>query len=152
MKIRRIAPALPVLILLLTSCGKFQDPEFRKLDSFKVKKADLEKTDIGFIVTCFNPNRYGVAVKEAEAEVYVDSVYIGKFVQDKEIDVDRKAEFSIPLTGSIPLMKLLKLNLKDYANREVLVKADGTVKIGKAGVFMSRPFTYRGKHQVDIHL
>ncbi|MCU7549156.1 LEA type 2 family protein [Chitinophagaceae bacterium LB-8] len=141
-----------VLGSLIASCGKVESPEFRKLDSFKVKKLDFQKADLGFNVTYFNPNNFGVSVKEAEIDIFVDSVYLGKFVQEQEIDVIKKSEFSLPLKGSVSIAKALQLNLNDITNRQVLVKANGAVKVGKAGIFITKPINYQGKHKVDLNL
>ena len=141
-----------VLGLLFSSCGKVEAPEFRNLNNFKVKKIDLQKADLGFSVTYYNPNKFGVSVKEAAIDVFVDSVYLGKFVQEQEVDVIRKSEFSLPLKGSVSIAKALQLNLNDLTNRQVLLKAHGEVKVGKAGVFITRPISYQGKHRVDLNL
>ena len=139
-------------VLLLLSCGKIQEPEFRRLESFNVKGLGLQQVDIGFKVTYFNPNNFGVSVKEAVTDVYVDSIYLGKFTQDQEISVAKNSEFSIPLSGSISLAEALKLKTSDLKNKELLVRANGSVKVGKAGVFISKPFNYTGKHKVDLKL
>ena len=138
--------------VILMSCGRIREPQFRRLESFGVKSFGLQKVDVGFKVTYFNPNGFGVNVKEAVTDVYVDSVYLGKFVQDKEVSVDKDSEFSIPLSGSISIAEALKLKTNDLQNRELLVRANGSVKVGKAGVFISKPFNYSGKHKVDLKL
>ncbi len=152
MKILKGLLLVTVLGLFFSSCGKVEAPEFRKLNNFKVKKIDLQKADLGFSVTYYNPNRFGVSVKEAAIDVFVDSVYLGKFIQEQEVDVVKRAEFSLPLKGSVSIAKALQLNLNDLTNRQVLVKANGEVKVGKAGIFITRPISYQGKHQVDLNL
>lgn len=141
-----------IFITVLLSCAKPKQPEFRRLESFNVKKLGLTQVDIGFRVTYFNPNNFGVSVKEAAADVYIDSVYVGKFLQDNEVSVNKQAEFSIPLTGSISLASALKLKSADISTKEFLLRANGSVKVGKAGVFVSRPFTYSGKQKLDLKL
>ena len=138
--------------LLASSCSKMEPPTFKSLDDFKVKKLGLQQVDVGFSVTYFNPNNFGVNVKEAVIDVYVDSAYLGKFVQEEQVSVDKKADFSIPLIGSIPISKALALNVRDMVNKEVGVKAAGTVKVGKGGVFINRDFNYQGKHRIDFKL
>jgi LEA14-like dessication related protein len=152
MKDLKLLCALIVIGTVFTSCGKVEAPEFRKLNNFKVKKIDLQKADLGFSVTYYNPNKFGVSVKEAEIDVFIDSIYLGKFVQEHEVDVVKKAEFSLPLKGSVSIAKALQLNLTDLSNRQVLLQANGAVKVGKAGVFITRPINYQGKHQVDLNL
>ena len=144
--------ALSFLFLVLNACGKIKDPEFRRLESFGVKSFGIQKIDLGFKVTYYNPNNFGVNVKEAGADFYIDSVYIGKFVQDSPVEVSKNAEFSIPFSGTVPIATALKLKLNDLASRDLLLQANGTVRVGKAGVFITRPFTYTGKHKVDLRL
>jgi LEA14-like dessication related protein len=140
------------MVTLLFGCAQMKDPQFKRLDDFGVKSFGIQQVEIGFSVTYFNPNSFGVTVKEAAADVYVDSVFMGKFSQNAEVPVSKNAEFSIPFSGKVPLANALKLKLGDLSNREVTVKADGTVKVGKAGIFVSRPFNYAGKHKVNLKL
>lgn len=138
--------------MFFVACAKVKDPEFRRLENFSVKNFDLQQVAIGFKVTYFNPNNFGVTVKEAAGDVYLDSVFIGKFNQDREVEVAKNSEFSIPFSGAVPLSTVLKLKVNDLSNRELLVRADGSVRVGKAGVFVNRPFKYSGKHKVDLKL
>ena len=145
--------ALLPLMIFMHSCKDVKDPEFRRVDNFGVKNLSFQDATIGFEVTYYNPNNFGVNVKEAEADVYIDSLFIGKFSQEKLVDVKEEAEFSIPFTGKIPLEKALEFNFKDLSKREVLLKAEGTAKVGKAGVYITKPIKYEGKHRLDeIHL
>jgi LEA14-like dessication related protein len=141
---------LPLLFLLvITGCAKVQDPVFKKVGNFRIKGFGITETKIGFDVTYFNPNNFGVTVKEAQADVYIDSLYLGKFVQDTTIAVKKNADFSIPLTGSISMATALKMDLKNLDTRDILLKADGNVRVGKAGVYISKPVHYLGKHRLD---
>ncbi len=141
-----------LLLIIFTACGKIKDPEFKRLEKFEVKSFGIQQVEIGFKVTYFNPNSFGVTVKEAAGDVYVDSVFIGKFDQTGDVSVEKNADFSIPFSGNVPLANALKLKVGDLSNREVLVRADGSVKVGKAGVYVTRPFKYQGKHKVNLKL
>jgi LEA14-like dessication related protein len=146
----RLLKLLPFfLIVLLTGCTKIQEPQFRRIDDFRLKNFGLQQAVIGFRVTYANPNNFGVTVREAAADVYLDSIYLGKFVQDSTIDVNKNAEFSIPLSGSVSLQTVLGLDIRDLSQREVLIKANGSVKVGKAGIYITKPFTYQGKHRLQ---
>jgi LEA14-like dessication related protein len=152
MKNNLILTSLLFFSLLAISCKKVQDPEFRRIEAFKVKSLGLQQTDIGFAVVYYNPNNFGVTVKEAEAEVFIDSVSMGIFRQDTTVSVGKNAEFSIPLTGGVTFQQIRKLNIETLPFREVLVRANGNVKVGKAGIFISKPFNYEGKHKLSIKL
>jgi LEA14-like dessication related protein len=141
---------IPLLFLLVFfGCAKVQDPKFRKVGNFRIKGLGLGQTKIGFNLTYFNPNHFGVTVKQAEADVYIDSTYLGRFTQDSAIVVNRNAEFSIPFSGAIALQTALQMDLQNLGNRDIFLKADGSVRLGKAGVFVTRPVHYQGKHRLD---
>ena len=137
------------LVFLATGCSNVKEPEFRKVDRFRIKEFGIQEVTIGFNVTYFNPNKFGVTVKEAVADIYMDSVYLGKFNQDSVINVNRNAEFSVPLSGKISLGTALRLDLKNIGERKISIKADGTVKVGKAGIFVVKPFKYEGSHSIS---
>jgi LEA14-like dessication related protein len=100
-------------------------------------------------MTYFNPNNFTVAVKETGADVYLDSVYLGRFVQDSVVDVGKNSEFTVPLSGSITMTTFFKLDLKDIHKREVTVRADGSTRVGKAGLFITKKIAYSGRHRLS---
>ena len=146
----RLINLLPFFALtLMIGCTRIKEPEFRRIDNFHLKNLGLQQATIAFNVTYYNPNNFGVTVKEAAADVYLASVYLGKFAQDSVIGVGKNAQFAIPLSGSVSLQTVLNLNLQELVQREVLVKANGNVKVGKAGIFITKPFVYQGKHRIQ---
>jgi LEA14-like dessication related protein len=144
----------PLLVLssALVGCTKIKDPEFRRLDEFGVRKLGFEESVVGFAATYYNPNNFGVTVKEAAIDVYVDTIHLGKFTQPTEVTVNKAAEFSIPLEGRIPVAKALQFNLPKLLGKTVTLRADGTVKVGKVGVFVSKPIHYEGRQTISADL
>lgn len=140
---------LLIACIVFTGCKKIQNPEFRRIDHLGIKNWSFQQVTVGFSITYFNPNNFGVSVKEAEADVYLDSTYLGKFTQDSTVDVRGISEFSIPFSGNISLQTALSMNLDSLAYKEVLLKADGSVRVGKAGIYVTRPVHYEGMHRLD---
>ena len=136
----------------LVSCGKIENPEFRRLGSFGIKKLGITQTTVGFSIVYYNPNNFGVTVKDAAINVYVDSIYLGKFVQPQHTIVGNKAEFEIPMEGFISLGKALEFDLPSLVGKEVFLKAEGDVRVGKAGVFITKEIKYSGRHRLDENL
>ena len=147
MNLKKLLPFL--LLAFVVGCGRIKDPEFRRVDNFRLKNFGLQEAVIGFNVTYFNPNNFAVTVKEAKADIFLDTVYLGKFVQDSVISVRKNGEFSIPLSGSVSLQTVLKLDLQEISQRQVLLKANGDVKVGKAGIYITKDFKYEGRHTLD---
>jgi LEA14-like dessication related protein len=149
MKWRILIPSLLLLAGSMISCKEVKDPEFRKIDEFGLRNLSLQEARVGFNVTYFNPNDFGVTVKEAEANIYLDSTFMGTFTQDTAIQVNKQSDFTIPFSGTIPLRKAMELNLESLSQKDILLKADGNVKVGKAGIYVSRPIHYQGLHRLD---
>jgi LEA14-like dessication related protein len=152
MRMIRLIFAYLLVGLVVSSCGKIEEPEFRKLNNFGIRKLGLQESTIGFNAVYYNPNNFGVSVKEAVLDVYLDSTYIGKFIQPHSVDVANKAEFSIPLEATLTFQNAMTLGLEKKLGKEVLVRADGSVRIGKAGVYVTRDIDYRGRHLLDLDL
>jgi hypothetical protein len=140
------------LLLLLASCARIEQPRFQRLEHFGIKKLGLQNAVIGFDATFHNPNKFGVTVKEAVFDFYADTIYIGKFIQPKEVAVPPGSEFSIPMEGTISWLKALDPNVQRMAGKQVMLKADGSVKLGKAGVFINKEVNYQGLHILDLGL
>src|SRR2546421_864944 len=145
---KSLALGLGVILMVITSCKQIKDPEFRRLDSFRIKNIGFQHATIGFSVTYYNPNNFGVSAKEAEADVYIDSVYLGKFTQDSTVSVRKTSEFSIPISASIPIQTALKFRNQDLPNGNINIKADGSIKVGKAGVYVTRSVHYTGQYNL----
>ena len=64
-------------------------------------------------------------------------------------NVSKNADFSIPLTGKISLQTALKMNFQNLDSREILLKAEGSTRVGKAGIFIQKPIRYEGKHKLE---
>ena len=149
MTFKSLTPTLIGLLVLFSSCKHFQDPEFRRLENFRVKKIGLKESLVGFNVTYFNPNHFGVKAKEGVAEIYIDSAYIGRFNQDSLVTVKGSSEFSIPLTGTISLETAMRLNVQNLAQNDIAVQAKGSIRVGKAGFYVTKPIVYSGKLRLD---
>lgn len=145
---------LSLLLIIITSiqaCGKVENPKFKRLDAFGIRKIDMQNVVVGFNAAFFNPNNFGVNVKEAAFDIYADSLYLGKFVQPRETIVHAGSEFSIPMEGTISLQQALG-KWKGMLGKEVLLKGTGDVKVGKAGVFVSKKLDFQGRHKLDMNL
>ncbi len=149
MKWKHIFPIVLVIAFAWTGCQDVKDPEFRRVDNFGLRNLSLEEATVGFNVTYFNPNNFGVTVKEAEADIYLDSMYLGKFTQDQAVNVSKASDFSIPFSGKVSLKTALAMNLDSLARKDILLKADGSARIGKAGIYITKPIKYQGKHRLD---
>lgn len=98
----------------------------------------------------FNPNNYGVNLKNVDCDIYVDSSYVGKVLLDTSMHIAKTAEFALPTSMKVDVKHLLKNSLNVLFNREVLIGAKGTTRVGKGGIYVTIPFNYSGKQRLNL--
>jgi LEA14-like dessication related protein len=139
-----------VALLLLASCSKPKDFEYRDIKNVKLNTIGFSQTSLSFDLVYYNPNEFGVDLKKVDSEVFIDSLYFGKFQLDTLMHINRMSEFVLPAKINISMQNMLKNSAKMLLKKEVLLQASGTVKAGKGGVFKTVPFTYETKYSFSL--
>jgi LEA14-like dessication related protein len=143
---------LPILLLILCSCERIQDPQFKSLEHFGVRKFGFTEVVIGFETVYNNPNNFGVSVKEADVDVYVDSIYLGKFLQPQLTQVKGKSDFAIPFEGTVSVKNALQLNGREMLKRPVSITSSRQSQSGESRRICNKDISYQGKHRLDSAL
>jgi hypothetical protein len=138
------------LTLLLVSCSSPKELEYRDFKNFSVSKLGFSSSKAHFDLIYFNPNNFGLQLKRTELDVYVNGVLLGHTSQEYQITIPRKLDFVIPIDMEVDMKNLLKNSLTALFNKEVLVKVVGSVKVGKANVYMSFPVNYESRQAVSF--
>jgi LEA14-like dessication related protein len=139
-----------VLSILLLSCSTPKELEYRDFKNFSVEKLGFSTTSVKMDLIYFNPNSFGMQLKQADLDIFVNNNYLGHTLQDYQVAIPKKAEFSIPIKLEVDMKNLFKNGLATLLNKEVMVKVTGKVKVGKANVFMSIPVNYEGKQNFSL--
>lgn len=140
---------LPLLLLLLSilplACSTPKALEYRSFKNFTIEKLGFSSTSVKLDLIYFNPNNYGIELKTTDVDIFVNDTYLGHSAQDYQISIPKKEEFSIPLKIDVDMRNILKNGLNTFLRNEVTVKITGSIKVGKANVFMIFPILYEGK-------
>ena len=140
---------LPLLLLLLSllplACITPKALEYRTFQNFTLEKLGFSSTAIKLDLVYFNPNNYGIYLKTTDIDIFINDAYLGHSTQDYQISIPKKEEFAIPLKIDVDMRNLLKNGLNTFLRNEVTVKITGSIRVGKANVFMSFPVLYEGK-------
>ena len=146
-------PRLLFLVLLVAACFSCKKPqgfEYRDTRNFKIDKLGFDKTTVSMELVYFNPNNFGVNLKHVDCDVYVNHNYVGKYLLDTMMHIPRKAEFSIPSRMEVDMRNIYKNALNTLLSNDVLVEVKGNTRVGKAGIFITVPFNYEGRHKFDL--
>lgn len=148
--IMRSVIALFCLATLSFGCKKPQGFEYRSIKNFQVEKIGLNKTQIAMELVYFNPNNFGVDLKHVDCDIYINKSYLGKYVLDTTMHIDKRSEFSLPSRIQVDMKNVFKNTLTVLTSQEVQVDVTGNTRVGKAGIFITVPFTYSGKHKFSL--
>lgn len=133
--------------LIMTSCHSPKDLEFRDFNGLSLDKAGFTASALKINLVYFNPNNFGLEVNRTELDIYIDSNYLGHSSQLLQVEVPKRDVFTIPLRIDVDMKNLLKNGLIALMNKEVSVRAVGTVKLGKAGVYKNFKVDYSSRQQ-----
>jgi LEA14-like dessication related protein len=135
---------------VVTSCSKPLSPEFREIRNLSLRQLPLgtKQAELAAELVLYNPNSFGVEIKESDLDIFLADQYLGKARQTLKIQVPAKKTFSLPVSLKILPGMLLKNGLKLLTDDQVTVWAKGTVYIGKAGIFKKLDIDYKGLHSI----
>ena len=141
------------IVAILASCAKPKDLEFIDIQNIKVVKWGFSESLIGLDVRFYNPNKQQVKLKDAAAKVYVNSAFLGDTNMDTTVIVPRRDTFSVPLVLKVQTATALAKMMETAKDSAVTVRVDGSVKMGKAGVFLTYPIKYEKLQSLaELHL
>lgn len=133
---------LILLILLVSSCTLYKDIDVQNTENVKFER--IEGKEVYFTVGAKvdNPNWYGLKIKPAELEVFLDDQFAGTVVLDKKIKIRRKSvsDVNVALKGIMEDGLML---------RTVKLARQETVKVHYKGQIKGGTWFYKKKFKVD---
>lgn len=148
------SPLPPLCILLLTflllSCHSPEAPEYRTFKNFSIDNPGFASTTLKMDLVYFNPNDFGLNLSTTDLDIFIDSNYLGKTIQEIAVTVPRRAEFSIPIKIDLDMKNLMKNSFVTLFSKEVSIKIIGNIRVGKLHVFKTFPVNYEGKQHFSF--
>jgi len=131
-----------VIAGLTAACNKPQSFEYRGMQNFRIDSVGLTKSKISLELVYFNPNNFGVNLRNVSCEVYVNHNYLGKYVLDTLMHIAKRSEFALPSSMNVDMKNVYKNSLNTIFSKQVLVELHGSTRVGKSGIFITVPFDY----------
>lgn len=135
-------------IMILASCASPKDLVYQDVKNFRVNKISANP-EVGLDVQFFNPNSYGMTLKDANVDFYINHKLVGKATLEKTFNIQGNSTFLLPVNLTADLSSVMNNALALLANDSVLVTLKGNVKAGK-GVFVNVPINYEGKKKLNL--
>ena len=125
-------------VLLCSACNTIKDIEYKGIKESKLQSLGIQKGTVKLVLQYYNPNKFGIQVKETQLEVYANDKYVGIAENPEECSVPKDAIFDFPIYVHFnPLKAIGLVSLLNAPNVNIRVK--GTAKAGKGGVWVRVP-------------
>lgn len=141
---------MAVCLFGLSFCKKPKQPDYIDFQHLRLAKAGLDQSRITFDLRYYNPNNFGVQLKEVKVDVYFNNKFVGHSVLDTVINVPKKDTFLIPVYMDVKLKDLLANAAQLLLKPDVMVKLNGNARVSKGGISMNVPINYEGKQRLDL--
>jgi LEA14-like dessication related protein len=139
-----------LLPFLAAACAKPTGFNYLGIKNFKVMKFGLQESTVGADAEFFNPNKFPVTMKGGSVDVYVNNNFFGKTTLDSTIQVPKKDTFLLPVVLKVDMNNTAMQVIQTLAtgSDSVLIKLDGSAKIGRGGIFINYPIRYQGMQKI----
>lgn len=114
----------------------------------RLEKAGFSRATLGMQVTMYNPNKYGITLKQGDIDVYADGLLLGKLILNEKSRIPKRDTFSLPLLLSIDVLKVLPKSYQLLTAKQITLKLNGVMKAGKYGLYVRMPVLYEGKQNI----
>lgn len=152
MKKLKITLLIGTILLAAAGCSRPKALVYQDLRGIRVQQADFQQATIVLELQFYNPNSYGLSLKNGDVDAYLNDRYVGKATLDERTAVPARDTFTMPVSITAKLSSILVNALDIVANggREVPVRLQGTIRAGKGGVFVPVKIHYEGRQRLNL--
>lgn len=138
--IRRFS-MLSILFILLKSsgCNDVKEIEYKGIKDTQLETLNLNNAAIRIYAEFFNPNNFGVDVKETNLSIYLNDKFISYAEQPSKTQIPKNSSFIFPITAHFDPLKALGFAFKNILSKSVKITVQGSAKVGKSGMYIRVP-------------
>lgn len=137
-------------VCALLSCTSPKALEYKTYHNFSIQSLGFTNTSISLDLEYYNPNNFGMRLKNTDLDIFVNGNLLGHSVTDSLISIPRKGTFLVPVKFNVDMKNAFKNAWNTLVGKEVLIRLSGKVKVGKGNVFMSFPVEYESKQTFSL--
>lgn len=139
-------------VILLQGCSKPKALEYRDFKGARLHSASLQQATVILELEFYNPNHYGLSLKNGDIDAYLNGKFVGKATLDESVSVPAHDTFTMPVTIVASLGSLLSnaMGLMTKKEQELPVRLEGMIRAGKGGVFVPVKVRYEGVQRIQL--
>jgi LEA14-like dessication related protein len=138
--------------LFITGCQKPLAPEYQGFENLQIGKLTVQESLISTNLKFYNPNTFGLQLKKAEMDIYVNEKLADHYVLDSTINISKLDTFYIPVSLKIDFKNIFNNALQSLLTNEVKIRLAGYAKLKKGAIGFKVPLLYEEKQKLDAFL
>lgn len=142
--------SLVFVVFVIMSCSPPRALEYKTFHNFSVKNIGFAKSTITLDLEYYNPNNFGMQLKNSDLDIFIDGNFLGHSQSDSLIQIPRRGNFILPVRFDVDMKNVFKNALNTLIGKEVTVRLTGKIKAGKGNVFMSIPVKYEMQERFSL--
>lgn len=141
MKTLRLSLLLITLALILkaSSCNNVKEVEYKGIKNTEIQSLGFKNAALRINIEYFNPNNFGVDVKESNLSIYLNDKFVGIADQPEKVQMPKNSNFIFPVVAHFEPMKILGTAFGSIFNKKNKLTIQGSAKVGKAGMYIKIP-------------
>lgn len=143
-----LKPLLFFVLVLLLPADLFEEPDFMYARNFRLASLGLKTSTVKTDLYYFNRNSFGLNMKSADLDVYLNNRFAGHSLLDTMIHVPAKDTFFVPVSVLVDMKNVFPNALSILMSDSIDLRVEGKIKVGKAGIYINVPVKYQEKHAI----
>jgi LEA14-like dessication related protein len=128
-----------ILFLSSAGCNSIKELEYKGIKNPKLQTLSFNNTAIQMDLVYFNPNNFGLDVKETNLNIYLNDKFVGIADQPSKTQIAKNSTFLFPIVTHFDALKVLGTAFKALFSKTNKVTIQGSAKIGKGGIYIKLP-------------
>lgn len=141
---------LGLFLITMPSCRNPKDLVFRDFKNIKLEDVSFTSANLTMDLVYYNPNNFSLELNKTDLDIFVNNTFLGKSLQDIQVKIPKRQEFTLPLKVDVDMKNLIKNGLTSLFNKDVSIRFLGKVRIGKAGVMKNFAVDYTTVQQIPM--
>jgi len=127
------------LFLQSAGCQKVKELEYKGILNTKIEQVGLSNSSIRIDLGYYNPNNFGVDIKETNLSIYLNDRFVAMADQPEKTQIPKLSDFTFPVVAQFDPFKVLGTAFKTLFTQSSTLRIEGTAKLGKGGVYIRVP-------------
>lgn len=138
---------LAISVILLISffmmqsagCNHVKELDYKGIKSTQIKTLNFNNAALQINLEYYNPNKFGVDVKETNLSIYLNDHFIAIADQPERTQIPRESDFVFPVVAHFDPLKILGTAFSSLFSKTNKLTLQGTAKVGKDGIYIKVP-------------